>query len=86
MLLLSLFAVDCIWDFQTTSVDESTRYEKLVIVGFLSIFSLVLFIIYSICSLILRKNIPVSVQGKTLLPFIAMLLCTIYSTHLGLPW
>ncbi|MEB8433126.1 hypothetical protein OO007_12885 [Cocleimonas sp. KMM 6892] len=69
-----------------TSSDPLFKSESLIVIGFMAVYSLVLVIPYLISYFLFKQKLSQKFKLYTFLPFILMLLITIYGTFLGIPW
>jgi hypothetical protein len=65
---------------------EPYKSENLIVIGFMAAYSLVLALPYIISLAIFKKIIEKRFIILISIPFLFMLIITIYGTYLGVPW
>jgi hypothetical protein len=85
MLIPCYFSVISIYYFHTGNM-EPYKSENLIVIGFMAAYSLVLALPYIISLAIFKKIIEKRFIILISIPFLFMLIITIYGTYLGVPW
>ena len=86
MIVPCYFAFKGLWGFLYSGEPIHLRNEGLIVVALMSVYSLVVTIPYMVSLYCLRRKISKKTLVTTSLPFVAMLVFTIYGTYLGIPW
>ena len=85
MLIPCYFSVVSIYYFHTGDVAQY-KSENLIVIGFMAAYSLAVAVPYIISLAVFRKILKKRFTILVSIPFLLMLVMTVYGNYLGIPW
>jgi len=86
MILPTIVAISGVIRYMEASITEPTRMENLIIVGFMILYSSVIFFPYLALLAFKWKTFERKILIVTSIPFLIMLCCGIFAELNGIPW